>query len=67
MRIEMLIDEIDNRINYTERQIIQEEKELRKTQDRIENLKGELQGYKNIITLYTQLTKGNQNDIIENH
>lgn len=64
---ELLIDEIDNRINYTERQILNEEKDLQKTKNRIEGLKGELQAYKNIFEFYKYTIERAKNDRIKNN
>jgi len=55
-------EEIELRICYTENQIKQEEYDLRKVQDRIQYLQGELQGYKNI---FQDIIEGEKNDRIE--
>lgn len=55
-------EEIELRICYTENQIKQKEYDLRKVQDRIQYLQGELQGYKNI---FQDIIEGEKNDRIE--
>ena len=60
-------EQIELRITYTENQILTEQKELRKVQDRIKYLEGELQGYKNILDDIEQSKKELENDTTENN
>lgn len=60
-------EQIELRITYTENQLLTEQKELRKVQDRIKYLEGELQGYKNILDDIEQSKKELENDTTENN
>ncbi len=60
-------EQIELRISYTENQLLTEQKELRKVQDRIKYLEGELQGYKNILDDIEQSKKELENDTTENN